>query len=77
MTSIWATVPARATVSSFSIFIASTTIRPWRASTLSPTATSTFTTLPGIGATMRWSPLPGPRIARARRRRFASATGTA
>ena len=53
VTSILATVPARLTVSSFSIFIASTTTRPWRASTASPTATSTLTTLPGIGATTR------------------------
>ena len=35
---------------SFSIFIASTITMPWRSRTSAPTATFTFTTLPGISA---------------------------
>src|SRR4051812_1560783 len=46
------TVPAARVRSSFSIFIASTTTTPCRASTRSPVLTSTLTIFPGIGATI-------------------------
>ena len=52
------TRPARGALSSFSIFIASTTITPWRAATSSPGSTSTRTTRPGMGAAMLTWPWP-------------------
>src|SRR6185369_11269131 len=47
------TTPSRAALSSFSIFMASTTTTVCRARTASPVLTPTRTTLPGIGATIR------------------------
>src|SRR4029453_5962717 len=64
-TSTSRTTPSRPARSSFSIFIASTTITPCRAVTWSPGLTSSLTTLPGIGATTRSgvSPLLAARFA--------------
>jgi hypothetical protein len=53
------TVPPRSAASSFSIFIASSTITPWPTATTSPTATRSFTTLPAMGARSS-SPVAGP-----------------
>ena len=53
-----ATMPARWAEISFSIFIASTRQSTWPSSTRSPSATSTFSTVPCIGLTT--APLPAP-----------------
>ncbi len=71
------TLPALGLFSSFSIFIASTTTRPWPSFTSSPTFTSTFTTLPGIGALMTCLPSAAKPAEPARSRsRRSSATST-
>ena len=56
-----ATVPAMSAAMLFSIFIASSTQTAWPTSTVSPTATSTFTIVPCIGTVTL--PLPAPTAA--------------
>ena len=53
------TRPARGARSSFSIFMASTTTRPWPCRTSSPGATRTRRTRPGMGAIRRAGPEAG------------------
>ena len=61
---------------SFSIFIASTTQSSWPASTVSPSATATVSTVPCIGlVTSPSAPPPGLVAPRSRRRRASSAHG--
>ena len=61
------TTPARCAVTSFSIFIASTTQITWPAVTSSPSATSTASTVPCIGLTT--ASRPRRRLRRRRRSR--------
>ncbi len=70
------TFPALGLFNSFSIFIASTTTRPWPSATSSPTFTITRTTLPGMGASTRCGPsaLNFPPARRRRRRRSSSSS---
>ncbi len=49
--------------------MASTTTSPWRSATSSPGCTSTRSTRPGIGATMRWVPAAAPPDTSRRKRR--------
>ena len=68
-------MPARGDVISFSIFIASTTQMTWPGSTSSPSATSTASTVPCIGADDRVARGAAVAVlaARSRRRRASSA----
>ena len=72
------TVPANGALSASSIFIASSTPSRWPSSTASPSATSTASTVPGIGAVRLPSPAaaPAPRRGRAARRRTAGPATT-
>src|SRR5688572_3879709 len=71
------TVPAFGAFISFCIFMASTTTMPAPASTDAPCATSTRTTFPGIGATIRAAPSASAFAAVAPRSRFGSVSVTA
>src|SRR5262245_128305 len=63
------TTPSRLALSSFSIFIASTTTTVCRARTASPILTPTRTILPGMGATIRCGPDPESALRSCLRRR--------
>ena len=68
--------PARCACTSFSIFIASTMQSTWPASTSSPSATSTASTVPCIGlTTASFPPACAAAARRSRRRRASSANG--